>query len=77
MRWGARRWHESSRWLHALPRALTELTPAAAHNAWAAILGFTISELWGNLPRIVTDTDGLFDTHLRTVLRGMGFRAER
>ncbi|WP_107657290.1 TetR/AcrR family transcriptional regulator [Nocardia suismassiliense] len=60
--------------------ALAELTPAAAaaaHNGWAAVLGFVISELWGNLPRLVTDTDGLFHTHLRTVLQGMGFRPER
>ncbi len=68
-----------SRLLEPRKSALTSLTPAAAaaaHNAWAAVLGFIISELWGNLPRLITNTDGLFDVHLRTILRGMGFRSE-
>ncbi|SKT94027.1 TetR family transcriptional regulator [Mycobacteroides abscessus subsp. massiliense] len=58
--------------------ALTALTPAAAaaaHSGWAAVLGFVISELWGNLPNLVSDTDVLFAAHLRTVLRSMGFHA--
>ncbi|MGX1778454.1 TetR/AcrR family transcriptional regulator [Nocardia brasiliensis] len=46
---------------------------AILHNAWVSILGFIISELWGNLTRLVADTDPLFDSHLTTVLRGMGF----
>ncbi|WP_052057443.1 TetR/AcrR family transcriptional regulator [Rhodococcoides fascians] len=46
---------------------------AVGLNAWASILGFLVSEQFGNLPRLVSSVDALYDSHLRTVLCGMGF----
>ncbi|WP_433654724.1 TetR/AcrR family transcriptional regulator [Nocardia sp. CA-128927] len=46
---------------------------AVGNNAWASILGFLITELWGNLPRLITNVDDLYHAHLCTVMVGMGF----
>lgn len=46
---------------------------AVGLNAWASILGFLVSEQFGNLPRLVANVDELYDAHLRTCLLGMGF----
>lgn len=45
---------------------------AVGLNAWASILGFLVSEQFGNLPRLISNVDALYDAHLRTVLSGMG-----
>jgi AcrR family transcriptional regulator len=45
-----------------------------ALTAWASVLGFLVTEIFGSLPRLVTDTDQLFRAHLRTVMAGMGFQ---
>ncbi|MBF6357707.1 TetR/AcrR family transcriptional regulator [Nocardia higoensis] len=49
---------------------------AVGLNAWASILGFLTSEQFGNLPRLITNVDDLYDAHLRTVMRDMGFQPE-
>lgn len=49
---------------------------ALALNAWASILGFLTSELFGSLTRIVADVDDLYAAHLRTVMLGLGFSRE-
>ncbi|MFF2083408.1 TetR/AcrR family transcriptional regulator [Nocardia sp. NPDC058176] len=49
---------------------------AAALNAWASILGFLISEQFGNLPRLIANTDDLYAAHLRTIMIGLGFPPE-
>jgi len=46
---------------------------AIALTAWAAVLGYLVAEIFGSLPRLVTDTDQLFRAHVRTVMLGMGF----
>ncbi|GAB18725.1 putative TetR family transcriptional regulator [Gordonia effusa NBRC 100432] len=43
-------------------------------NAWASILGFVSGEVFGSLSPLVADTATLFDAHVTTVMRGMGFR---
>lgn len=42
-------------------------------NAWAALLGYLMIEVFGSLAQLVDDTDQLFRAHLRTVMLGMGF----
>jgi AcrR family transcriptional regulator len=42
-------------------------------NAWASILGYLVTEIFGSLPQLITDPGRLWDTHLRTVMLGMGF----
>lgn len=44
-------------------------------NAWASILGFIAAEAFGSLDRLVADGDLLFEAHVRTVMRGMGFQS--
>lgn len=44
-------------------------------NAWSSILGFLAGEIFGSLGELVSDTDTLFDCHVETVMRGMGFRS--
>jgi AcrR family transcriptional regulator len=46
---------------------------AIALNAYASLLGYLVAELFGSLTRLITDTDPLFDAHVRTVMLGMGF----
>ncbi|MFW0788383.1 TetR/AcrR family transcriptional regulator [Gordonia sp. CPCC 205333] len=43
-------------------------------NAWASILGFISGEVFGSLSPLVADTATLFEAHVTTVMRGMGFR---
>ncbi len=49
---------------------------AVALNAWASILGFLTTELFGSLTRLVDNVDDLYCAHLRTLLLGMGFSRE-
>src|SRR6266545_2152697 len=44
-----------------------------ALTAWASVLGFLVTEIFGSLPRLVTDTDQLYRAHVCTVMTGMGF----
>jgi AcrR family transcriptional regulator len=46
---------------------------AIAINAWASVLGYLVTEIFGSLPRLITDPGRLWDAHLRTVMLGMGF----
>ena len=43
-------------------------------NAWVSLLGFLTAEIFGSLQRLVSDTDQLYQAHVRTVMLGMGFR---
>ena len=45
-----------------------------ALTAWASVLGFLVTEIFGSLTRLVTDTDQLFRAHVHTVMAGMGFQ---
>jgi AcrR family transcriptional regulator len=56
----------------------TQLTNAShlaaiALTAWASILGYLVTEIFGSLPQLITDPSQLWDAHLRTVMLGMGF----
>ena len=42
-------------------------------NAWTSILGFISGEVFGSLSPLISDTATLFDAHVTTVMRGMGF----
>src|SRR6266567_1869263 len=42
-------------------------------SAWASILGYLVAEIFGSLPRLITDPGRLWDAHLRTIMLGMGF----
>jgi AcrR family transcriptional regulator len=44
-----------------------------ALSAYAAVLGYLAAEIFGSLPRLITDSDRLYRAHLRTVMHGMGF----
>ncbi len=46
---------------------------AIAITAWASILGYLITEIFGSLHQLITDPSRLWDAHLRTVMLGMGF----
>ena len=46
---------------------------AIAISAWASILGYLVTEIFGSLPQLITDPGRLWDAHLRTVMAGMGF----
>jgi AcrR family transcriptional regulator len=43
-------------------------------NAWASLLGYLTAEIFGSLPRLVGDTDQLYQAHVRTVMLGAGYR---
>jgi hypothetical protein len=43
-------------------------------NAWASLLGYLTAEIFGSLPRLVGDTDQLYQAHVRTIMLGMGYR---
>ncbi|WP_405485290.1 TetR/AcrR family transcriptional regulator [Nocardia sp. NBC_00511] len=47
--------------------------PGIVLNAWASILGFIGAEVLGSLGALISDTDALYEAHLRTVMHGMGF----
>ncbi len=42
-------------------------------SAWASILGYLITEIFGSLPQLTIDPGRLWEAHLRTVMLGMGF----
>ena len=42
-------------------------------SAWASILGYLITEIFGSLPQLITDPGRLWDAHLRTIMLGMGY----
>jgi AcrR family transcriptional regulator len=46
---------------------------ALALNAMLSILGYLAMEVFGALPRLIADSDQLFDAHVRTVMLGLGF----
>ena len=46
---------------------------AIAITAWASILGYLITEIFGCLHQLITDPGRHWDAHLRTVMLGMGF----
>jgi AcrR family transcriptional regulator len=46
---------------------------AIAITAWASILGYLVTEIFGSLHQLITDPGRLWDAHLRTVMLGMGF----
>src|SRR6266516_8110451 len=48
----------------------TRLTGIAL-NAYASVLGYLVAEIFGSLPRLIADTDRLYQAHVRTVMRGM------
>ncbi|WP_100470706.1 TetR/AcrR family transcriptional regulator [Mycobacteroides abscessus] len=48
---------------------------AVVLNAWSSLTGFLTSEIFGSLGQLVMDVDALFNDHLTTVMRGMGFPA--
>ncbi|WP_067822198.1 TetR/AcrR family transcriptional regulator [Nocardia inohanensis] len=50
--------------------------PGILVNAWASVLGFLAAETFGSLAQLIADPDELFHSHVRTVMRGMGFRDE-
>ncbi|MFI1912033.1 TetR/AcrR family transcriptional regulator [Nocardia sp. NPDC020380] len=50
--------------------------PGILINAWASILGFIAGETFGSLGQLISDPDELYRSHVRTVMRGMGFRVD-
>ncbi len=42
-------------------------------SAWASLLGYLVAEIFGSLPRLISDTGRLYQAHVRTVMLGMGF----
>ena len=45
-------------------------------SAWASLLGYLVAEIFGSLTRLITDTDLLYQAHVRTVTLGMGYRRD-
>jgi len=43
-------------------------------SAWAALLGYLVAEIFGSLTQLITSTDLLYQAHVRTVMRGMGYQ---
>ena len=43
-------------------------------TAWASLLGYLVAEIFGSLTQLISDTDTLYQAHVRTVMLGMGFR---
>src|SRR5258708_2615886 len=43
-------------------------------SAWASLLGYLVAEIFGSLTQLISDTDMLYQTHIRTVMLGMGFQ---
>jgi AcrR family transcriptional regulator len=42
-------------------------------NAWASVLGYLVTEVFGSLRHLINDPDQLFDAHVQTVMLGIGF----
>jgi AcrR family transcriptional regulator len=43
-------------------------------TAWASLLGYLVTEIFGSLTALTSDPDALYQAHVRTVTLGMGFR---
>jgi AcrR family transcriptional regulator len=43
-------------------------------TAWASLLGYLVTEIFGSLTALISDTDALYQAHVRTVTLGMGFQ---
>jgi AcrR family transcriptional regulator len=43
-------------------------------TAWASLLGYLVTEIFGSLTALISDTDTLYQAHVRTVTLGMGFQ---
>ena len=43
-------------------------------TAWASLLGYLVTEIFGSLNALISDTDTLYRAHVRTVTLGMGFQ---
>lgn len=58
------------------PGSASSLDPALTGivlTAWASIIGFLVGEIFGSLGELVADPGALFEDHLSTIMRGMGF----
>jgi hypothetical protein len=42
-------------------------------SAWASVLGYLITEIFGSLPQLIADPGRLWNAHLRTVMADMGY----
>jgi AcrR family transcriptional regulator len=45
-------------------------------NAFAGLLGFLVTEIFGSLTQLIGTTDQLYQAHLRTIMLGMGYRPD-
>jgi hypothetical protein len=43
-------------------------------TAWASLLGYLVTEIFGSLTALISDTDALYQAHVRAVTLGMGFQ---
>ncbi len=43
-------------------------------TAWASLLGYLVTEIFGSLTALISDTGMLYHAHVRTVTLGMGFQ---
>ena len=43
-------------------------------TAWASLLGYLVTEIFGSLTALISDTDTLYQAHVRAVMLGMGFQ---
>jgi len=43
-------------------------------SAWASLLGYLVTEIFGSLTALISDTGTLYQAHVRTVALGMGFQ---
>jgi AcrR family transcriptional regulator len=46
-------------------------------SAYYSVTGYLLAEIFGSLAHLVSDSDVLYDAHIRTAMLGMGFRPER
>lgn len=42
-------------------------------TAWASVIGYLSAEIFGSLTALITDTDRLYDAHVRAVMLTMGY----
>ena len=43
-------------------------------TAWASLLGYVVTEIFGSLTALISDTDTLYRAHVRAATLGMGFQ---
>ncbi len=43
-------------------------------GAWTCLLGYLAAKIFGSLTQLITSTDLLYQAHVRTVMRGMGYQ---